>query len=796
MDIANHIGFRGRLVSAMVALVAVVSLSIGALLMLYLFEDEQSRAMEQLSLGERVAEEILQRRTSLIFSRLDVVVRDFGFLSALASRDRLTADSALENQSRRVGARFAVILDSNGRTLAAADNPPPGLEERAETLNLLTEARASGFASQVAVINDQAIELVTIQVEAPGLRAQLIAGFELGKEVADIIERLSGTEVLYRARTENAGRFRFLAEGGDMSDERLSELASESTGNQSTGNQNTASLGTSAHYFTRVVALSNEADARLQLLLLINRDASLNAYFQRAIEILLLISIVLVLAALIALIVARSLGKPVLSLAQYAKAIGDGESPEPPPVRVGGELAELRHALGDMLGKLKDREEQIRYAASHDEITGLPNAHAFLNSVREGFRNGQAYRLFGLRISDLSNINDTLGLAFGDQVLRAVADRLKHGLPDHAELARTGGGEFLMLADACTGEELGALANQILDAVQAPMQISNTPFSLRCTMVSLQLPEDAQDTDQVRRRLNLTFELAQTTRQRVTHYQPGRDEDHLRELQIISDLTGAIANMGLHMNYQPKLAMADGSLRQVEALVRWIHPELGFISPEEFIFLAEQSGQITDLTRHILRRVAEDASQWHASGLKIGVAINLSALDLARPELIDEVADAFSDWQLPMSDITLEVTESALMDDPKTALETLGRLRKLGVTLSVDDFGTGYSSLSQLRKLPLQELKIDKSFVLKLNSEPQDQLIVKSTIDMAHGLGLKIVAEGIENHETWHILKNWGCETGQGFYMSRPVAPADLPATLKALQQLRPELENSRETSS
>jgi EAL domain-containing protein (putative c-di-GMP-specific phosphodiesterase class I) len=312
-------------------------------------------------------------------------------------------------------------------------------------------------------------------------------------------------------------------------------------------------------------------------------------------------------------------------------------------------------------------------------------------------------------------------------------------------------------------------------------------------MVSLRLPEDAKDTDQVRRRLNLTFELAQTTRLRVTHYQPGRDEDHLRELQIISDLTAAITDNGLHMNYQPKLAMADGSLQQVEALVRWVHPELGFISPEEFIFLAEQSGQITDLTRHILRRVADDARHWQAAGLEIGVAINLSAMDLIRPELIDEVSDAFSDWQLPMSSITLEVTESALMEEPETALETLGKLRELGVTLSVDDFGTGYSSLSQLRKLPVQELKIDKSFVLKLDTEPQDQLIVKSTIDMAHGLGLKTVAEGIENLETWHILKSWGCETGQGFYMSRPVKAADLPATLESLQKLKPELEGSGE---
>ncbi|MEX2365815.1 MAG: cache domain-containing protein, partial [Pseudohongiellaceae bacterium] len=252
MAIADRIGFRGRLVSAMVALVAIVSLSIGALMMLYLFEDEQSRAMEQLSLGERVTEEILQRRTSLIFSRLDVVVRDFGFRSALARQDRATADSALENQSRRLGARFAMILDSENQTLATADEPPKGLKPRIETLNLLSEAQVNGFASQVTVIEGRAIELVTIPVEAPGLRAQLVAGFELGDETADIIERLSGTEVLYRARMANASQFHFLSGNNDTGDARLSEL-----GRVSSNQDHSASLVTSDHYFTRIVMLAD-----------------------------------------------------------------------------------------------------------------------------------------------------------------------------------------------------------------------------------------------------------------------------------------------------------------------------------------------------------------------------------------------------------------------------------------------------------------------------------------------------------------------------------------------------------
>jgi EAL domain-containing protein (putative c-di-GMP-specific phosphodiesterase class I) len=222
--------------------------------------------------------------------------------------------------------------------------------------------------------------------------------------------------------------------------------------------------------------------------------------------------------------------------------------------------------------------------------------------------------------------------------------------------------------------------------------------------------------------------------------------------------------------------------------VRWIHPELGLISPEEFIFLAEQSGQINDLTNHILQKVANDARAWFNAGLDAGVAINLSAMDLTWPALTDRVASIFGDWHHNMERVTLEVTEGALMEDPVEAMATLNRLRNLGVTLSVDDFGTGYSSLSQLRKLPVQELKIDKSFVLRLNSEPQDQLIVKSTIDMAHGLGLKVVAEGIENLETWKLLQAWGCDVGQGFYLDRPVSADKLAQTIAALAERQQEL--------
>jgi EAL domain-containing protein (putative c-di-GMP-specific phosphodiesterase class I) len=222
----------------------------------------------------------------------------------------------------------------------------------------------------------------------------------------------------------------------------------------------------------------------------------------------------------------------------------------------------------------------------------------------------------------------------------------------------------------------------------------------------------------------------------VVRYQPGQDESHLRELKLIADL-------------------------------------------------AEQSGQLHDLTAHILERVSEDARAWTAQGVDAGVAINLSAKDLTWPRLTDHLARTFAHWHHALARITLEVTESALMEDPEEALATLNKLRALGVTLSVDDVGTGYSLLSQLRQMPVQKLKIDKSFVLNLDTEPQDQLIVKSTIDMAHGLGLKVMAEGIENLDAWHLLRAWGCNLGQGFGLSRPVPPTDLPAVRDTLAERR-----------
>ena len=776
MKLQPHMGFRGRLITVMIALVVLVSLTMAVLFMIYLFEDEKSRANEQLNIGERMTREILERRTDLVLSRLKVVVKDFGFRSAVASGDPGTIDSALENHSRRAQADFSVLINNSGELIAST------LNQQAQEITdaLIHHGTGQGFTRTFAYLDGQGYEILQIPVQGPGLRAGLVAGFALDQELALLVARLSGTEVVFRARTNSNDAYQIFAatSARDMDMERELTQADDAP----------RMLLNRQHYFSRAINLGNDDSGDIQAVLMISRQATLQSYYTRTQVIVVLVVVILLLAIVLALVIARTLGRPVLQLAGYARAVGDGQSPTPPDIRTGGELKQLRDALRDMLVRLREREAEIRYAATHDEVTGLGNRNALMQSTQALFDDGGACTLIGFRLNDLADVNDTLGLEFGDSVLQGIARRLQSELPDAKLIARTGGGEFLALIPARHPDQVDTLARHLLDVIQSPLQINNSPFSIRAIMVTMELPNDAISTNELRRRLNLTFEQAENHPEPVTRYHPGQDESHLRELQLTADLHSAIINRGLHMNYQPKLNTRTGELVQVEALVRWIHPELGFVSPEEFIFLAEQSGQIHNLTAHILERVAEDARAWAGQGVDAGVAINLSAMDLTWPQLTDHLTRAFANWHQGMDRITLEVTESALMKDPDEAMATLNRLKALGMTLSVDDFGTGYSSLSQLRKLPVQELKIDKSFVLNLDTEPQDQLIVKSTIDMAHGLGLKVVAEGIENLAAWELLQQWRCDLAQGFYLSRPVAADQLVETARTLASRRQDL--------
>lgn len=753
----GSLGFRGRLLVAMLSLVSATALALGLAFMVYLLEDEEQRAADSLDVAARVTTEIMTGRAELLLGSLQVLVDDFGFRSAIASDNQATIESALNNHAGRAGADIAVVLNGSGTPTATMGTADIDLEDFLP--QLLARAQDQGQAEQIVSTGEEALQMFVVPMSGAGLRAWLVAGFALDNGFARQLAELTDANVVFRSRT-GAGLL-----AASAPPETFSNLPNPGKNGD---------MQETPGFFYRAIDLGTGQPSLVQAMLLIDREQALANYYDRATDLVIILFLAVGLSGLVVLVTARTLGRPVLDLARFATAIGDGQPMDEPVLPRTRELRTLQGALITMQHQVREREDRIRFNAFHDELTGLGNRKALNDRLEQILAEGQPVLLAGITLARFRTLNDTLGFDFGDQALSLAADRLRGLVENHAlMLTRSDGNEFVVLADPAH-DTLDTLMPRIRDVLQADATIGETPIHLQVAIAGLELPRDGATLDEVRRRLRLTLKRAEQNPDQIARYEPGGDEHHLRELTLSQDLRQAIAGDGLNLVYQPKIDMASARMVQVEALCRWHHPELGFISPEEFILLAEQTGQIGNLTRFILTRIARDLATLHHDGLGIGAAINLSALDLANSQLTGDIREAFGSQGIDCHWLTFEVTESAVMSDAASSLRTLDQITALGATLSVDDFGTGYSSLSQLRQLPVQELKIDKSFILKLEQEPQDQLIVRSTIDMAHGLGLSVVAEGIEDLGSWRLLQSWGCDKGQGFYMARPMPAPDL----------------------
>ncbi|WP_148861001.1 putative bifunctional diguanylate cyclase/phosphodiesterase [Marinobacter fonticola] len=762
----RSIGFRGRLLAAMLTVALVTSVAITGAFMFSTFQEEKERARERLAVASDVVQEILDRRTRLLANTLSVLVEDFGFKSAVATRDPATMTSVLVNHSARFSAEMALITDRSGTLLANLQ----GMENQSPLpfTELLQEASQRGIAAGLVTWEAQAYQALMVPVQAPGVRAWLVMGFSLNDTIAGVISQLAGVEVVFQERQSSDSVPTLY--GRSLSEEELADITEQdpmlATIADMTGNR---------RYFARATALSREQKGPVRALLLLDRQKALANYYQLAFDLSLLVAACLVLAGLIALAMARALGRPVLQLTQFAERIGHGEQAQPPGLKSRDELGRLETVLINATRQIRHREHRIQHEATHDALTGLPNRSAMDSYLRQVLEQQTVGFLISLTVIGLKELSETLGYDIGDQALIVTGLRLRGILGADNMLARTGGNEFVTFLPGADEDRLQDALIVLKARTEGNMQIDQTPLAVELSATILKLPDHARTLDDMRRRVSLTREKALWDETRTAFYAEGGEEQHLRELRIIQDLHRAISDQQLTMVYQPKVRFDTAEMIQVEALIRWQHPELGFVNPDEFIHLAERSGQIHTLTEYILRQVERDGRDWRAAGMpKIGVAINLSALDLTNQALPTLISMIFADWPQPLDMLTFEITEGAAMTDAQAAARTLGNLRDLGVKLSVDDFGTGYSSLSQMRQLPVQELKIDKSFVLRLDSTPQDQLIVKSTVDMAHGLGLSVVAEGVENEESWRLLQSWGCELAQGFFLGRPMAPEQL----------------------
>jgi diguanylate cyclase len=421
----------------------------------------------------------------------------------------------------------------------------------------------------------------------------------------------------------------------------------------------------------------------------------------------------------------------------------------------------------------KQAEEWLKYLAQYDPLTDLPNRNLFYERLEQALishrHESKSLALMLMDLDHFKEINDTMGHQSGDHLLQEVGRRLQSTLSKNDTVARLGGDEFGVLFPGMTEESVSLAAGKLLKALEPPFVIGELTMDVRASIGVAFFPKHGDDKHALLRRADVAMYLAKRSANSYAIYSPERDSYSPERLALMAELHRAIDNNQLFLTYQPKVDLRTARVIGLEALARWQHPEVGLIPPDQFIAMAERTGFIKSLTIWGLKTALSQASAWREQGFEIPVSVNLSARTLHDMNLPDHIADILKDHGIDAGQLELEITESVIMEDPAHALAILTRISHMGVALSIDDFGTGYSSLGYLKKLPVQTVKIDKSFVINMPMDENDALIVRSTIDLAHNLRLKVVAEGVENQNVWDRLVYFGCDAAQGYYMSRPL---------------------------
>jgi diguanylate cyclase (GGDEF)-like protein len=432
-------------------------------------------------------------------------------------------------------------------------------------------------------------------------------------------------------------------------------------------------------------------------------------------------------------------------------------------------------SLAGELLKSKSRATDLQRMATTDGLTGLANRGALTDHVAAAIAESHTGTNFAVILIDLDRfkeINDTLGHHYGDELLCETGRRLEACVGPGGVVARLGGDEFVVLVKDTTDdpEVLLALAERLLECVRAPLNMDEIAISVGSSIGIARFPQDGRDMNELMRRADVAMYAAKESLSGCKLYAADLDHHSVRRLSLLGDVTRALSADELVVHFQPIISADDFSIHGAEGLVRWQHPEHGLLAPGAFIDSVEATPMIHPLTLVVLERSIEQCAQWRRAGRDLYVAVNLSVRNLHNPGLPDEIAALLTTYGLEPSALKLEITESMIMADPDLVTKTIEKLNWLGVRLSVDDFGTGFSSLGYLKNLPIEELKIDRSFISQMLSNESDLIIVRSTINLGHDLGLRVVAEGVEDAATLSQLSGLGCDLIQGFHVSKPLA--------------------------
>jgi diguanylate cyclase (GGDEF)-like protein len=755
----QQLGLRNQILLLTLCLVIT---TVSILTLSYWFQSaaqSKSQITRHMDNAENVINQYLSAKENLLITASQGVTADFAFKKALAIGDIDTKKSVLDNFGQRINADLMAFVDQN-KQLDAVGLASIGNKEALD--KVIDKIAFSRTDSQLTYIDNAIYQIIIIPIEAPRIIGYSIVGFKLDNSTMKELAQLTGLSATILHNDELISTSfdnHIFAANLIKSDSQESFEWQEN------------------HFKNRKVFLRQFANITIVLSeSLAEEKKELN---QLLISLIAIACVIILLSILLSSWISSRIINPLSDLIDVTKRLAKGDfSITEIKASSSPEIKELNNAFVAMERAIATRESEIKYQAEHDKLTNLFNRGHMIKLIEEDLSQNTKFILIGINIRQFSQVNDTMGPQTGDQVLQLVAMRLTHHLTklendDRILAARLGGDDFLISVRYRVENEISHIVDDVDANLRRPYTFNELTLNLNFRVAVLVELDHQTSPDVLVRRVAIAMGNAKSEQSRVRYYKQGEDEAYLSRLQLLEELRIVLEQDDgqLFLTYQPKLELVNNRVNKAEALIRWINKEGEFINPEMFIDLAEQSGLIVTLTRWVIRQVVKQLSEWQGMGHSFKVAINMSAQDIQHSQFVNYLLDQVSTHNVSAAQIIIELTERDLMDNEELVVERLTYLKSLGFEISVDDYGIGQSSLSKLKQLPIDELKIDKSFVMKLDQSETDQDIVSSTIALGHKLGLRVVAEGVENAESLQLLRTFGCDHIQGYFLSRPIKP-------------------------
>jgi len=761
------LSLRVRIAVLFLALLALVQIVTLLLVNAASYDAARARISDELDVGERVFQRLMSQDAERLSQAARALAADFAFREAVSGGDAQTIVSALENLGSRVRAAATLYVDLHG-TVVAGTFAPEARKGFGQFGELIADARRTGGAHQILLINDRAYQVVAVPVRAPVTIGWVLLCFPVDMARAQELQHLTGLDVSFVAG--RAGEWRSL--GSTLPPGEVAGLRDALSAN---GVPTRSWVVEREGGMRQGRALDIGIGTEGKVLAVLERPMEPALKYWRELRSLLLGlgAISLVLSAVFSVLIARGVTRPLDRLLECVRSIRSGNYELKVTAERDDEIGAVARGLDHMRLGIREREHRILTLAYQDTLTLLPN-RARLNdelaaALGMAAANATPVSVVLLGLDRFRSVNDVLGHGAGDEVLAQLGARLRAVSQPGSCVARLGGDEFAILLPDTSAAAALLVARGIQQVLEQPFMHQDQPVDVRASIGIAAFPVHGGDPQTLLRNADIAMYAAKQSKAGIATFDPAIDDAQKDHLSLLGELRLAVERNELEVHYQPKVDLGSGHVGAAEALLRWRHPVRGRVPPGVFIPFAEQTGYVKVLTRWVLREVVRQCSEWQARGCEIQVAVNLSARDLMSEDLPDFIRGLLAEHDLPAYLLRLEVTESGFLDDPQRARQVLVRLAQAGHSISVDDYGTGYSSLTYLRQLPVDELKIDRSFIAGIAVEPNLAVIVRSTIEMGHGLGMKIVAEGVEDDDVRRRLMALGCDAIQGYLISPPL---------------------------